>query len=213
MKAKLTVEECLQSLQSFKENKSPGNDGPTVEFYKTFWGILGELLVETLNCALDHGELSNSQKQAIITHIEKKGKDRKQISNWRPISHINLDTKIGSKAIARRLQEVIPDIGHRNQNAYVKGKSIFDAVRAIDDILEFTEREKIQGLMVAIDFKKAFDSVNRNFMLETLSAFNFGPTFIRCIRTFYQKIKKKFKKNLKPRFFNSFALTKILRNI
>ena len=113
----------------------------------------------------------NSQKQAIITLIEKKGKDRRQISNWRPISLINVDTKIGSKAIARRLQEVIPDIVHYNQNAYVKGKSIFDAVRAIDDILELTEREKIQGLMVAINFKKAFDSINRNFMLETLSAF------------------------------------------
>ena len=121
----------------------------------------------------------NSQKQAIITLIEKKGKDRRQISNWRPISLINVDTKIGSKAIARRLQEVIPDIVHYNQNAYVKGKSIFDAVRAIDDILELTEREKIQGLMVAINFKKAFDSINRNFMLETLSAFNFGPTFMR----------------------------------
>ena len=59
---------------------------------------------------------------------------------------------------------MIPDIVHYNQNAYVKGKSIFDAVRAIDDIFEFTGREKIQGLMVAIDFKKAFDSVNRNFM-------------------------------------------------
>ena len=40
---KLTVEECLQSLQSFKENKSPGNDGLSVEFYKMFWGILGKL--------------------------------------------------------------------------------------------------------------------------------------------------------------------------
>ena len=52
---KLTVEECLQSLQSFKDNKSPGNDGLTVEFYKTFWGSLGKLLVESLNCAFDHG--------------------------------------------------------------------------------------------------------------------------------------------------------------
>ena len=51
------------------------------------------------------------------------------------MSLINVDTKIGSKAIARRLQDVI------------KGKSIFGAVRAIDDISEFTEREKIQGLM------------------------------------------------------------------
>ena len=83
---------------------------------------------------------------------------------------------------------MIPDIVYYNQNAYVKGKSIFDAVRAIDDILQFTEREKIEGLMVAIDFKKAFDSVNRNFMLETLSAFNFGPTFMGWIRTFYQNI-------------------------
>ena len=58
---KLAGEECLQSLQSFKEKKSPGNDGLTVEFYKTFWGILGELLVESLNCAFDHGELSNLQ--------------------------------------------------------------------------------------------------------------------------------------------------------
>ena len=47
---------------------------------------------------------------------------------------------------------MIPDIVHYNQNAYVKGKSTFDAVRAIDDILEFTGREKIEGLMVAIDF-------------------------------------------------------------
>ena len=164
--------------------KSPSNDGLTVDFYKTFWGILGKLLVERLNCAFDRGELSNSQRQAII---EKNGKDRRQISNWRPISLMNLDTKIGSKAIARRLQDVIPDIVHYNQNKYVKGKSIFDTVRVID-ILEFTEREKIQGLRVAIDFKKAFDSVNRNFMLETLSAFNFGPTFMRWIRTFYQNI-------------------------
>ena len=47
---------------------------------------------------------------------------------------------------------MIPDILHHNQDAYVKGKSIFDAVRARDDILE---KEKIQGLMEAIDFKKA----------------------------------------------------------
>ena len=80
---KLTVEECIQSLQSFKENKSPGNDGLTVEFYKTFWGILGELLVEGLNCAFDHSELSNSQKQAITTLVEKKGKpgDKFQIGD------------------------------------------------------------------------------------------------------------------------------------
>ena len=58
---------------------------------------------------------------------------------------------------------MIPDIVHHNQNVYVKGRPIFDAVRAIDDILECTVRGKIQGFMVAINFKK-------HFMLEMLSA-------------------------------------------
>lgn len=97
---RLTPTECLHSLRSFQNNKSPGNDGLTVEFYTAFWESLGELLVDCLNYSFDHGELSNSQKQAIITLIEKKDKDKRKISNWRPISLINVDVKIGSKAIA-----------------------------------------------------------------------------------------------------------------
>ena len=60
-------------------------------------------MVESLNYSHNHGELSNSQKCAIITLIGKKDKDRRVIANWRPISLINVDVKIGSKAIAKRL--------------------------------------------------------------------------------------------------------------
>ena len=60
-----------------------------------------------------------------------------------------MDAKIGSKAIALRLQKVLAEIIHLNQNAYVKGRTILDAVRTIDDILEYTERKKINGLLVA----------------------------------------------------------------
>ena len=62
---KLTVNECYESLNSFKENKSPGNDGLTLEFYKTFWELIGELLVESLNYAFEYGELSNSQSKQL----------------------------------------------------------------------------------------------------------------------------------------------------
>ena len=66
--------------------------------------------------------------------------------------------------------------------------TILDAVRTIDDILEYSERNKIQGLLVAIDFQKAFDSVNRIFMVKALSISNFGPSLIRWIQTFYRNI-------------------------
>ena len=139
---RLSVKECFDCLQSFQNNKSPGNDGLTVEFYKTFWNSIGNLVVDCLNYSYECGELSNTQKQAIITFIEKKGKDKRNIGKWRPISLINVDAKIGSKAIALRLQKVLAEIIHFNQNAYVKGRTILDAVRTIDDILEYKERKK-----------------------------------------------------------------------
>ena len=148
---RLSVKECFDCLQSFENNKLPGNDGLTVEFYKTFWNAIGNLLVDSLNYSYDCGELSNTQKQAVITLIEKKGKDKRNICNWRPISLINIDAKISPKVIATRLQKVLEEIIHFNQN--LKGRTILDAVRSIDDILEYTERKNISGLLVAIDFQ------------------------------------------------------------
>ena len=103
-----------------------------------------------------------------------------------PFFLINVDAKIGSKVTAR--QKVLGEIIHFNQNAYVKGRTILDAVRTIDDILEYTERKNISGLLVAIDFQKAFDSINRSFMNKALSAFNFGPSLSHWMQTFYKNI-------------------------
>ena len=99
---KLSVGECFNTLKTFQKNKTPGNDGLTVEFYLVFWPIVGKHLIDCFNYAHDHGELSNSQKQAIITSLEKKGKDKRLIKNWRPISLINVDAKIASKTIVDR---------------------------------------------------------------------------------------------------------------
>ena len=185
---KLTVDECYKSLQLFESNKSPGNDGLTVEFYRAFWHVLGSVMVDSLNYSYDYGELSNSQKEAIITLIEKKDKDKRHLSNWRPISLINVDVKIGSKAIAKRLENVLPNIIHHNQCAYVKGRLCQRKVRTIEDVMEFSEQYNIEGKMICIDFKKAFDTVSKDFLFRTLSAFGFGPSFIQWIHTFYNNI-------------------------
>ena len=79
--------------------------------------------MDSLNYAFFHGELSSSQKQGVIT--EKKDKDRRWIKNWRPIPLVNVDVKIGSKAIAKRLENVLPHIIHYDQNAFVQGRLLF----------------------------------------------------------------------------------------
>ena len=78
---KLTYAECFNVLSLFKNNKSPGNDGLSVEFYKVFWPEIGRNLVDSLNCSYRHGELSTTQKEAVITLIEKKNRDKRLIKN------------------------------------------------------------------------------------------------------------------------------------
>ena len=171
-----------------KKNKTPGNDGLTIEFYLAFWPLFGKYIVDSINYSYEFGELSNSQKQAIITLIEKKGKDKRMIKNWRPISLINVDAKIISKVLANRLEKVLPVIIHADQNAFVKGRSIFDAVRTINDMVDYTKRNNLSGFLIAIDFEKVFDTLNFNFLIRTLHKFNFGPSFTHWIRVLYNNV-------------------------
>ena len=179
-----TIDECLQALRSFDRNKSPGNNCLTAEFYLCFWPLLGKQLVECLNYSHKHGRLSNSQRQAIIKLIEKREKDKRYITNWRPISLLNIDSKIGSKALAKRIEKVLHSLIHFNQCVYVKERSTFDALRTIEDTMNVTKSENISGLLVAIDFQKAIDSINWKFLENLLQTFGFGQSFIRWVLNF-----------------------------
>ena len=182
---RITYQELKEVLTTFGRNKSPGNDGLPIEFYIMFFKLIEGLLLEALNEAYEKGELSNSQRQGVITLIEKKGQDKRLIKNWRPISLINVDAKIASKIIARRIQKVLPKIIHHNQTAYVKGRFIGEGLRLIDDLFEYTHSNSIPGLLLTVDFEKAFDSVEWSYIDFTLDAFNFGSSIRKWVNTFY----------------------------
>ena len=152
-----------EALNSMKNGKSPGNDGFTKEFYVSFFGELGPLSLKTFNYSFEKGELSASQKQAVITLIQKKDRDVMLIKSWRPISLINVDSKIAFKALAARMKKVIHSLISYDQTAYVKGRYIGESVRLIDDLFKYAEDENIDGILLAADIEKAFDSVDHNY--------------------------------------------------
>ena len=131
----LTENEYLNALKSFQKNKSPGNDGFTAEFYSFFWKQLGKTMVNSFNYGFHKGELSISQRQSIIRLIPKKNKNLLYLKNWRPISLLNVDYKIASKALALRLKKVLPAIINNTQTGYVEGRFIGEIIRLISDIL------------------------------------------------------------------------------
>ena len=183
----LTEAECQCVLNSFKKSKTPGTDGLTVEFYKKFWNLLKSPLVNSLNRSYIEGQLSYSQRQAVITLIDKK-KDRTLLKNWRPISLLNVDYKIASKTIAERFKQFLPKLINNSQVGYVQGRYITENIRTAIDIMHFAKQKHLPGIFVNIDFQKAFDSINWVFLEEVLIKFNFGASFIRWIKTFYNNI-------------------------
>ena len=96
-------------------NKSPFNEGLTKEFYEIFWE---SLFISSFKSVFDKGELSKSQKQVVIKLIGKKDKDKRLIQNWRPVSLLNVDLKILSKALADCIKKYLPFLISSNQTAY-----------------------------------------------------------------------------------------------
>ena len=183
----ITIKECEEALHTFKNDKSPGNDGITSEFYKHFWGELSHIIVDGFNFSYEKGKLATSQKQAIISLIDK-GKDRLFLENWRPISLLNVDYKIASKVLAQRLHDKIPKLVSLNQTGFVKGRYMNDTIRTLHDIVDFCKFTSTEGLLLMIDFEKAFDTLEWDFLFQTLEKMNFGQSFINWVKLFYNDI-------------------------
>ena len=183
----ITLQECGKSLNDLPNNKSPGSDGFTSEFYKFFWLDIRNIVHESFTHSFNTGELSLDQTRAILTLLPKPNKDLRHLKNWRPISLLNTDYKILTKFLANRLQKVIPKLVSEDQSGYIKNRYIGENIRTILDIIEFTNYIENPGLMIFLDFEKAFDTISWSFLMKTLEYFNFGEDFKKWITILYNK--------------------------
>ena len=119
-------------------NKSPGNDGLTKEFFETFLEEIKISMCNSIMKSYQNGELSISQRHFI------------------------------SKVLAERLRKALPSVISKNQTAYVKGRFISEGSRLSSDILEISDNLKVKGFLMTLDIENAFDSVNHLFLSSGL---------------------------------------------
>ena len=168
-------------------DKTPGTDGLPAEFYKMFWKDISIYLLSALNLAYESGCLSITQRRGIIKLIPKKDAEPLYVKNWRPITLLNTDYKIAAKAIANRIKAVLPKLISNDQTGFMKGRFIGENIRLIDGIIQYAARHNAPGLLLFIDFEKAFDSLEWPFIFDTLRFFGFGSSIINWVKTFYSR--------------------------
>ena len=181
----LTQKECFEALKNMESAKTPGTDGLPAEFYKVFWRDISSFLISALNYGFDSGHLSVTQRRGVIKLIPKKDAELYFIKNWRPITLLNTDYKIAAKAIANRIKLVLPNLINNDQTGFLKDRFIGENIRLIDGIIQYVTEKNIPGLLLFIDFEKAFDSLEWSFIHDTLRSYSFGASLINWVKTVY----------------------------
>ena len=134
--SEITTKEMSEALKCIYNKSAQGSDGLTADFYKVFWKSLKMPLYDSFTQSIEQGQLSTSQRRGIITLIHK-GKDTAREKS--PITLTNVDYKILTKLLARRLQGVIKKIVHENQSGFIKGRNITTHIRLLDDIIKYAD--------------------------------------------------------------------------
>ena len=183
-----SLAEFETSLKQMKDNKSPGPDGLTKAFYVKFFDLIGETLVKLSRVIFENEHLTESQRLSYITLLCKDPNNASNMKNWRPISLLNYDYKIISKSITNRLSTVLETLVHEDQTCAVKGRSIFDNVHLLRNVIDYVEQKDLPCIFLNLDQEKAFDRVSYEFLFKCLETYGFGENFIRWIKILYSDI-------------------------
>ena len=165
--APFTEEEVRKAVFQMEHNKALGPDGFPAEFYQNFWDTIKPEMLAMFN-ALHDGQLELFRLNFGEIILLPKIKDAERIQQYRPICLLNVSFKIFSKVATIRLNTVADHVVRPTQTAFMQGRNILDGVVILHETVHEMHRKKLNGVIFKIDFEKAYDKVNWEFLQQTL---------------------------------------------
>ena len=177
---KFEMEEVQKAIFDMEKNTAPGPDHMPVEFFQTCWEVIKEDLMEMFEEFHEHKLEIGRLNYGTITLIPKL-KEANQIQQYRPICLLNVVFKIFSKTLMLRLESVLERIINREQTAFLKGRNIVEGTMSFHEILHDTKVKKKDGLVLKLDFEKAYDKINWHFLFDCLKQRGFPDPWCKWI--------------------------------
>ena len=180
----IDMEEIDKAIKMMQLNKSPGEDGLPIEFYRRFWNEIKHHLFNSFRFSLANGSLSITQKRGVISLLPKKN-DLLLLKNWRPLTLLNVDYKILAKIIATRLKGALVHLINNDQTGFLEKRFIGHNITSLIEIIEFCDNNDIAAVLLSIDFEKAFDKLDWNFLWKCMAFFEIPENIINWVKTLY----------------------------
>ncbi|GJE94639.1 transposon TX1 uncharacterized protein [Phanerochaete sordida] len=198
LEAPLSYDDVQDALKSAATGKATGLDGIPYELWKHMMDRYERtktkakpavdiilLLTVTFTDIETHGvDRTCGFAAGWLCPLYKKG-DARLISNYRPITLLNTDYKLFTKALATKLAREAHIMIHENQAGFVPKRSIFDQVRLAKLMMDYAEATEQNGAIIALDQEKAYDKIDHEYLWETLRAFGLPDSFINTVKSLY----------------------------
>ncbi|CAI6012695.1 unnamed protein product [Closterium sp. NIES-65] len=176
-----TEAEVKRALKEMADNKSPGKDGLPKELFEQHWDVLGKHLKELVQSFTSSSSLPTSVKDAVTILLHKKGA-KEQLENYRPITLLNFSYKVLARVLASRIKKVLHKVISEEQFGFIPGRRVSDAVGLVADVIDAAKNGMEDWYMLLVDFRKAFDSVSRDFTFEVLKKMGFPERFVGWVK-------------------------------
>ena len=176
----VTVEEIKDALSSCDSSKAPGYDGFNIKCIKHVWPVIGNEVSAFILHFFETGYLPPSINVTWVTLIPKK-KVATEIRDYRPISMVGSIYKLTAKILSKRLREALPALIGEAQTAFIKGRQILDGALIANETVQWLKRKKKPGILMKLDFEKAYDTLSWDSVDNVLREMGFGVKWRRWI--------------------------------
>ena len=177
----LSKQELQAAACALAKEKAPGADGIAVNFFTSFWQHIGADFHQMVLNSLSSGRFPKGVTKGLITLIPKGG-DLKLLTNWRSITLLNVSYKIYAKALEIWLQGPLVEIVSPDQSAYLRNRFILDNILLTHETTSWARKSKQESIFLKLDFSKAFDWVNWQFLFNAMSRMGFPLLFTNMVK-------------------------------
>lgn len=180
-----TLEELEAAVVASPRGKSPGEDGLTSEFFVAVWTIVGKDFLKLANAMLQRRRVAPSFKRGVMVLIPKTAQAPVTVKDLRPLTLLNVDGKVFSRALARRLEEAQRRILHPMQVQAGSTRTLQGALCDVRDAVAIAEHHKEALCVVALDIAGAFNNLQHHYLWAVLRQHGVSEEVVELLQSMY----------------------------